>query len=83
MDEEELRQRIENLERRLDWLYLATGHGYAGGAAAQVAGGPTGAASPAVLDLVRQGNKIAAIKQYREETGVGLREAKDFVDSLG
>jgi ribosomal protein L7/L12 len=36
-----------------------------------------------VLDLVRQGNKIGAIKQYREETGLGLREAKDVIDGLG
>jgi ribosomal protein L7/L12 len=80
MDEEQLLQRIADLERRLDWLYLATGHGYAsaGGAAAS-----SGAVSGAVLDLVRQGNKIGAIKQYREETGLGLREAKDAIDKLG
>ena len=55
MDEQQLLQRIELLERRLDWLYLATGHGYASGPA-PVAGGAIGTASPAVLDLVRQGS---------------------------
>ena len=38
--------------------------------------------SPEILDLVREGRKIEAIKVYREETGVGLKEAKDFIDSL-
>jgi LSD1 subclass zinc finger protein len=32
--------------------------------------------------LVRAGNKIAAIKLYRETFGVGLKEAKDAVESL-
>jgi ribosomal protein L7/L12 len=31
--------------------------------------------------LVRQGNKIMAIKIYRELTGVGLKEAKDAVEA--
>ena len=30
--------------------------------------------------LLRKGKKIQAIKMYRELTGVGLKEAKDFVD---
>jgi ribosomal protein L7/L12 len=32
--------------------------------------------------LVAQGNKIVAIKRCRELTGLGLKEAKDFVDTL-
>jgi hypothetical protein len=36
-----------------------------------------------VLRLLQQGQKIAAIKLYREETGVGLKEAKDSVETLG
>jgi ribosomal protein L7/L12 len=35
-----------------------------------------------VHTLARQGQKIQAIKLYRELTGVGLKEAKDYVDSL-
>lgn len=35
-----------------------------------------------VVGLARAGNKIAAIKLFRELTGAGLREAKDVVDSL-
>jgi large subunit ribosomal protein L7/L12 len=83
MDEQQLLQRIADLERRLDWLYLATGHGYAASRDGGVAAGMTGGASSAVLALVQQGNKIGAIKQYREETGCGLKEAKDVIDALG
>jgi ribosomal protein L7/L12 len=35
-----------------------------------------------VRALVARGNKIAAIKRYRELSGLGLKEAKDFVDTL-
>ena len=33
-------------------------------------------------DLLRRGSKIEAVKVYREASGLGLKEAKDFVDSL-
>jgi ribosomal protein L7/L12 len=36
----------------------------------------------AIRALVGGGNKIAAIKRVRELTGMGLKEAKDYVDSL-
>jgi hypothetical protein len=36
-----------------------------------------------VLRLLQQGQKIPAIKLYREETGTGLKEAKDAVEMLG
>ena len=35
-----------------------------------------------VEGLIRGGNKIAAIKLYREKTGLGRKEAKDAVDSM-
>lgn len=35
-----------------------------------------------ILELVRQGDKIQAIKLYMETFGVGLKEAKDVVDHL-
>jgi ribosomal protein L7/L12 len=38
--------------------------------------------SPATIDaLLRAGQKIEAIKQYRAMHGVGLKEAKDAVDA--
>lgn len=36
----------------------------------------------AILHLARNGNKIEAIKRYRETFGVGLKEAKDAVERL-
>lgn len=38
--------------------------------------------SDAVVAAVDAGNKIEAIKVLREETGLGLAEAKDVVDAL-
>ena len=38
--------------------------------------------SEKVQQLVRDGNLIAAIKQYRDETGTGLAEAKDRIEGL-
>jgi large subunit ribosomal protein L7/L12 len=39
-------------------------------------------ADPEVRALLAAGNKIAAIKRVRELTGMGLKAAKDYVDSL-
>jgi ribosomal protein L7/L12 len=35
-----------------------------------------------VIGLVAAGRKIQAIRRYRDLTGMGLREAKDVIDSL-
>jgi hypothetical protein len=35
-----------------------------------------------IMEFVKAGEKIRAIKLYREHTGVGLKEAKDYVESL-
>ena len=44
---------------------------------------PAGAGDLAeVHALAQQGHKIEAIKRYRQLTGVGLKEAKDYVDRL-
>jgi ribosomal protein L7/L12 len=37
---------------------------------------------PDVAELMRNGRMIEAIKLYRSKTGVGLAEAKDFVESM-
>ena len=39
--------------------------------------------SSAVLQAVDAGRKIDAIKLLREETGLGLKEAKQEIDQLG
>jgi len=38
--------------------------------------------SPDVIDWVRRGNIIEAIKVYRSYSGVGLKEAKDVIDEI-
>jgi hypothetical protein len=35
-----------------------------------------------VMRLLKEGKKIHAIKLYRQETGCGLKEAKDFIESI-
>ncbi|WP_134774519.1 ribosomal protein L7/L12 [Ornithinimicrobium flavum] len=37
--------------------------------------------TPEVRDLVARGQHIAAIKAYRQQTGAGLKEAKDAVEA--
>ena len=41
-----------------------------------------GTTSARVRELVQAGHTIEAIKQYRQETGVGLAEAKEMIDRL-
>jgi ribosomal protein L7/L12 len=40
------------------------------------------ALSPQIQDALRRGNKIEAIKIYRELTGVGLAEAKQIIEMI-
>jgi large subunit ribosomal protein L7/L12 len=90
MDEQqfaELAARIADLERKVDWLYRNAGYssGHANAGAAPAGAAPpaaTGGVSAEVLDLVRSGQPIHAIKLYRDQTGVGLKEAKDVIDGL-
>lgn len=35
-----------------------------------------------IHNALMRGNKIEAIKLYREQTGLGLKEAKDTIDAL-
>lgn len=39
--------------------------------------------SPKIQDALRHGNKIEAIKIYRELTGLGLAGAKEEIDKVG
>lgn len=50
-------------------------------AAPGVAGPPSGA-NPELVRLIRAGQKIEAIKVYREATRCGLKEAKEAVEAL-
>ena len=68
-----LRSRVNELEDRLKLLYRHLNLEYADPGADPVM-------SPKIQDALRSGNKIEAIKLYREMTGVGLAEAKDAID---
>jgi len=37
---------------------------------------------PSVREALDRGETILAIKRFREATGVGLKEAKDFIDEV-
>ncbi|MDP9326343.1 MAG: ribosomal protein L7/L12 [Candidatus Dormibacteraeota bacterium] len=39
------------------------------------------APTPEIIDLIRNGSKIKAIKVYRELTGLGLADAKNAIDA--
>jgi hypothetical protein len=68
------RARLDYIETQLQALFPDS---YVPFAAARAAGIP-----PGVIELVRSGKTIAAIKEYREATGAGLAEAKEAVDSI-
>ena len=68
------RARLDHVEAQLQALFPGR---YVSYAEATAIGVP-----PGVIELVRAGNKIAAIQAYRNATGAGLAEAKDVVDSL-
>jgi hypothetical protein len=63
-------RRLGRLERKLDLILTHLGLDLNPGV------------NPEVIELMRSGKKIEAIKLYREQTGVGLKEAKDYVESL-
>ena len=70
----DLRRRVAKLERTVDFLLEQLKLTYVDN--------PEVEASPDILELVRQGKKIEAIKVYREQTGAGLMEAKQYIDGL-
>jgi ribosomal protein L7/L12 len=70
-----LKSRVNELEDRLKFLYDRLNIDYADPNTDPIR-------SPQILDALRRGNKIEAIKIYRELTGVGLAEAKQAVDNM-
>lgn len=75
-------ERLAQLERRVELLERAL-RSYGIPIPVPHEGGPTEAVvSAAVRQLVSQGNKLAAIKALVQETGMGLKQAKDIVDRL-
>jgi ribosomal protein L7/L12 len=71
-----LKSRINELEEKLQIVYRRLNMDYANPDPAS----SDPALSPQIRDALRRGNKIEAIKIYRELTGVGLAEAKQAID---
>jgi len=69
----EIKARLEKVEAQLGFLFRNQG--------LMAREAPPGHASAAVLELAARGDKIAAIKAFREETGASLKDAKEFVES--
>lgn len=63
-------RRLRRLERKVDLILSHLGLD------------PNQGVNEKVMELVKSGDKIQAIKEYRELTGVGLKEAKDYVEGL-
>lgn len=79
-DLEQLRSRIARLESLVELLARKQGVSDAELASLHTAVGVP--VSPTVRQLALEGRKIQAIKLLREETGLGLKEAKDTVEAL-
>lgn len=93
VDLDDLKARVANLEAAVATLQAQAGAAvpYGSPQAAAPAPTPGSAALPPVGDaawmaevrrLKASGNLIQAIKEYRENTGLGLKEAKDAVEAM-
>ena len=69
---DDLMKRQMRLEAKVDLLMKHAGITY----------DPHANVPPGVLDALRAGQKIEAIRLYRQATGVDLKTAKEFVESL-
>jgi hypothetical protein len=68
-----LKARIAELEDRLKFIYRHLNIEF-------IENNSDPVLSPQIQTALRGGDKIAAIKLYREMTGVGLAEAKQAID---
>lgn len=69
----QLRARVKELEDRLKFIYDHLGIEYSDDPDVK---------NTKVIELIKKGNKIEAIKVYREMYNVGLAEAKDAIDKM-
>jgi ribosomal protein L7/L12 len=71
---EELKERIEKLESRMDFLMRRLG--------ISLKEAPDWKASSKIIELVKKGDKKAAIREFMEESGASLKDAKTFIESI-
>lgn len=72
---DKLKLQVARLERQISFLLDHLGLAYPEE--------PDYGASPEVVALARSGKKTQAIKLYMQEANVGMKVAKEFVESLG
>lgn len=72
----QLTQKVARLERKIDFILQHLGLEY------REQDEPAPAYIGQIRSLLQRGNKIEAIKIYREATGVGLAEAKAAVEAI-
>lgn len=90
MNERDLEVRLQRIESAINELYrlievpspLQTGAGAALHASAATANANPMGASDAVVELIHAGKLIAAIKQQRADSGMGLADAKAYVEQV-
>lgn len=63
---------VSRLEAKLDALLQHTGIEF----------DPYTGVPPPVVDALRRGKKIEAIKEYRSATGADLKQAKEYVEEI-
>ncbi len=66
-------ERLRKIEAHLAVVSSAAGVPYAN---------PAASAPPEVLELVQAGDRVGAVRKYRELTGAGLEEAQTAVQAL-
>lgn len=80
MDQEldDIKQRLAKLERQMAFVLRNMGLEHPLPSFAETDYG----VSHEIVELVRKRDKIQAIKLFRQDTGAGLKDAKDFIDDL-
>jgi len=73
-----LKAQVAQQGRLIEVLFAHVGLGQLDAAAQPSADG----AYPDVVEAIRAGNTIEAIKRHRAHTNAGLKQSKDFVDDL-
>ena len=79
--EEDIQIRLNRLEQKVDFLLNELGLAQKAEVSLPV-NNPGDLMLNRIVELLRQNRKIEAIKVYREQTGVGLKEAKDVIDRM-
>lgn len=80
-----LKRRVDDLEKQLDDIRAGGVAPWANAPVSQIGAVATSASGDFMIEverLVRANQLIQAIKLYRENTGMGLKESKDAVDAL-